>query len=62
MFVFPQGLIHFKYNIGHINAVATLSSQNPGVITIGSAVFGSDPPISDGVLTKTFQLDKKVVA
>ncbi|KAK6805223.1 hypothetical protein RDI58_003008 [Solanum bulbocastanum] len=35
--------------------------QKPGVITIANAVFGSDPRISDDVLAKAFQIDKKVV-
>ena len=41
--------------------IAALSSQNPGVITIANAVFGSNPPISVDVLTKAFQVDKKVI-
>lgn len=63
VFVFPQGLIHFQFNQGKTNAVALagLSSQNPGVITIANAVFGSNPKISDDVLAKAFQVDKKVV-
>ena len=63
VFVFPQGLIHFQFNSGHVNAIAIagLSSQNPGVITIANAVFGSNPPISDYVLAKAFQVDKKTV-
>ncbi|MQM23871.1 hypothetical protein Taro_056941, partial [Colocasia esculenta] len=63
VFVFPVGLIHFQFNIGHTNvvAIAALSSQNPGVITIANAVFGSKPPISDYVLAKAFQVDKKVI-
>ena len=63
VFVFPVGLIHFQFNVGKANAVAFagLSSQNPGVITIGNAVFGSEPPINPDVLTKAFQLDKSVV-
>ncbi|XP_077242833.1 germin-like protein 8-2 [Tasmannia lanceolata] len=63
VFVFPIGLIHFQFNVGKTDAVAIagLSSQNPGVITIANAVFGSNPPISDDVLTKAFDLDKKVV-
>ncbi|KAJ9678653.1 hypothetical protein PVL29_020741 [Vitis rotundifolia] len=64
LFVFPQGLIHFQLNVGTTNAVAiaSLGSQNPGVITIARAVFGSKPAISADVLTKAFQLDKDVVA
>jgi len=63
VFVFPIGLIHFQFNIGKTNAVAFagLSSQNPGVITIAKAVFGSNPPISPDVLTKAFQVEKNVV-
>ncbi|KAF3782357.1 Spherulin-1A [Nymphaea thermarum] len=63
VFVFPQGLIHFQQNIGEEDAVAiaALSSQNPGVITIANAVFGAKPPISDDLLAKAFQVDKKVI-
>ncbi|XP_028093535.1 putative germin-like protein 2-1 [Camellia sinensis] len=63
VFVFPEGLIHFQFNEGKTNAVAIsgLSSQNPGVITIANAVFGSNPKIFDDVLAKAFQVDKKVV-
>ena len=63
VFVFPVGLIHFQVNVGKTNAIAIsgLSSQNAGAITIANAVFGSNPPINLDVLTKAFQLDKKVV-
>ncbi|QCE07487.1 germin-like protein subfamily 1 member 13 isoform X2 [Vigna unguiculata] len=63
VFVFPIGLIHFQQNVGYGNAVAiaALSSQNPGVITIANAVFGSKPPISDDVLAKAFQVDVKII-
>ncbi|KAL8477375.1 hypothetical protein ACS0TY_029614 [Phlomoides rotata] len=63
VFVFPEGLIHFQFNIGKTDAVAFagLSSQNPGVITIANAVFGSDPPINPDVLTTAFQVEKNVV-
>ncbi|KAH7571780.1 hypothetical protein JRO89_XS04G0140000 [Xanthoceras sorbifolium] len=63
VFVFPVGLIHFQFNIGKTNAVAFagLSSQNPGVITIANAVFGSDPAINPDVLARAFQLGQKVV-
>lgn len=63
VFVFPEGLIHFQFNVGKTSAVAFagLSSQNPGVITVANAVFGSKPPISDEVLAKAFQVDKKIV-
>ncbi|KAI9186982.1 hypothetical protein LWI28_023040 [Acer negundo] len=63
VFVFPVGLIHFQFNIGKTEAVAiaALSSQNPGVITIANAVFGSNPAINPDVLSKAFQLDQNVV-
>lgn len=63
VFVFPQGLIHFQLNNGKSPAVAiaALSSQNPGTITIANAVFGSKPPISDLILAKAFMLEKDTV-
>ncbi|KAG2705495.1 hypothetical protein I3760_05G056500 [Carya illinoinensis] len=63
VFVFPIGLVHFQLNIGKSNAIAFagLNSQNPGVITIADAVFGSEPPINPDVLTKAFQVDKNLV-
>ncbi|EYU20539.1 hypothetical protein ABFS82_08G080700 [Erythranthe guttata] len=63
VFVFPEGLIHFQFNVGKTNAVAFagLSSQNPGVITIANAVFGSDPSINPAVLTKAFQVEKNII-
>ena len=56
VFVFPVGLIHFQFNIGQTNAIAfaSLSSQNPGLITIANAIFGSNPPINTDVLAKAF--------
>uniref|UniRef100_A0A7N2MV03 Cupin type-1 domain-containing protein n=2 Tax=Quercus lobata TaxID=97700 RepID=A0A7N2MV03_QUELO len=61
--VFPMGLIHFQFNIGETNSVAfsSLDSQNPGLITIANATFGSNPPINPYVLAKAFQLDKSVM-
>ncbi|XP_030477139.1 germin-like protein subfamily 1 member 13 [Syzygium oleosum] len=63
VFVFPIGLIHFQLNTGKTPALAFagLSSQNPGVITIANSIFGAKPPISADILTKAFQVDKKVV-
>jgi quercetin dioxygenase-like cupin family protein len=63
VYVFPQGLLHFQFNMGPVPAVAIagLSSQNPGLITVADAVFGSNPSISDDVLAKAFMLDKKTV-
>ncbi|XP_058071286.1 putative germin-like protein 2-1 [Magnolia sinica] len=63
VFVFPEGLIHFQRNVGYGSAVAiaALSSENPGVITIANSIFGSKGPISTEVLTTAFQLDKAAV-
>ncbi|KAG6427023.1 hypothetical protein SASPL_111262 [Salvia splendens] len=63
VFAFPIGLVHFQRNVGTKDAVAiaALSSQNPGVITIANAVFGSEPKISSDVLTKAFQVEPSIV-
>ncbi|XP_024005507.1 germin-like protein subfamily 1 member 8 isoform X2 [Eutrema salsugineum] len=58
-----EGLIHFQFNLGHTPAVAiaALSSQNAGVITIANTVFGSNPRIDPNVLARAFQMDPNVV-
>ncbi|KAA8545155.1 hypothetical protein F0562_019956 [Nyssa sinensis] len=63
VFVFPEGLIHFQFNVANTTGVtfSGLGSQNPGLIVIANNVFGSTPPISPDVLTKAFKLDKNVV-
>ncbi|KAF5814262.1 putative germin, rmlC-like cupin domain superfamily, rmlC-like jelly roll [Helianthus annuus] len=63
VFVFPVGLVHFQHNVGngYAVAIAALSSQNPGAITIANAVFGANPPIPGDILAKAFQVDKSVV-
>ncbi|KAK8466707.1 hypothetical protein PHAVU_008G151000 [Phaseolus vulgaris] len=63
VFVFPIGLIHFQLNVGYGNAVAiaALSSQNPGTITIANALFKANPSISPEVLTKAFQVNKTII-
>ncbi|KAI3462465.1 hypothetical protein Pfo_019128 [Paulownia fortunei] len=63
VYVFPKGLIHFQFNVGKANAVAfaSLNSQNPGVVTLANAVFGSEPPVYSNVLAKAFQVDKKII-
>ncbi|KAG6491931.1 hypothetical protein ZIOFF_046872 [Zingiber officinale] len=61
--VFSQGLVHFQFNRGHtrVDAIAVVSSQNPGTITIANVVFGSKTPISDEVLAKSLRVDQKTV-
>ncbi|GAA0163525.1 hypothetical protein LIER_39612 [Lithospermum erythrorhizon] len=63
VFVFPVGLVHFQRNVGKWNAIAiaALSSQNPGVITIANTVFGSNPVIDSDILAKAFQVEKSTV-
>ncbi|XP_071727094.1 putative germin-like protein 2-1 [Rutidosis leptorrhynchoides] len=63
VFVFPVGLVHFQRNLGHSNAsaIAALSSQNPGVISITNSIFGSTPPISTDFLAQAFHVDNKTV-
>ncbi|KAL2892763.1 Germin-like protein subfamily 1 member 7 [Bienertia sinuspersici] len=63
MIVFPQGLIHFQFNIGKTTAlaVASFGSQNPGRVNVANGVFGTSPSILDDVLTKAFQVDENVI-
>lgn len=64
VFVFPKNLVHYSRNVGNTNAVviAALSSQSPGVNTIGNVVFGSKPDISTDILAKTFQTSDDVIS
>ncbi|MFS7993305.1 putative rmlC-like cupin domain superfamily, rmlC-like jelly roll, germin, manganese binding protein [Helianthus anomalus] len=52
-----------RHNVGnrYAVAIAALSSQNPGAITIANALFGANPPIPGDILAKAFQVDKSVV-
>ncbi|KAH6788223.1 RmlC-like cupins superfamily protein [Perilla frutescens var. hirtella] len=63
VFVFPRGMTHFQHNIGKTKAVAiaAFNSQNPGVMTIGKSIFGSEPSVPPEILAKAFQVDQKVV-
>ncbi|CAH1444797.1 unnamed protein product [Lactuca virosa] len=63
VFVFPVGLVHFQRNLGHTNAsaIAALSSQNPGLISLTNTIFGSTPPISNEILAQAFRVDNKTV-
>ncbi|CAI0460394.1 unnamed protein product [Linum tenue] len=63
VFVFLTGLIHFQRNVrqGHAVAIAALSSQNPGVITMANSIFGSKPNIFTYILAKAFRVDKSIV-
>ncbi|KAM7530385.1 hypothetical protein LguiB_033795 [Lonicera macranthoides] len=63
VFVFPMGHIHFQQNVGHgnVSVLGFLSSPNPGVITVANAVFGSNPLLGDEILSKAFQVEKKII-
>lgn len=60
--VFPRGLLHFQMNIGEAAAtiIGSFNSQNPGLVRIPSAVFGS--AIKDELLEKVFGLNDKELA
>ncbi|KAG8380643.1 hypothetical protein BUALT_Bualt06G0037100 [Buddleja alternifolia] len=60
--VFPKGLLHFQMNIGNSRAtiLGSFNSENPGLVKIPSAVFGSD--IKEEVLVKAFGLNGKELA
>lgn len=55
LFVFPQGLLHFQYNIGNSTAIAfaAYSSPNPGLQITDYALFGNTLP-ADVVAKLTF--------
>ncbi|MCD7472038.1 hypothetical protein HAX54_012913 [Datura stramonium] len=64
VFVFPQGLIHFQYNVGHKKAIflTFLNSQNPGIVMIPRSILASEPPVPDDILAKGFQLNKTQIS
>lgn len=57
--VFPRGLVHFQMNVGDGPATifGSFDSQNPGLMRIPNAVFGSD--IKEELLEKAFGLSSK---
>ncbi|KAM7265869.1 hypothetical protein ACFE04_003552 [Oxalis oulophora] len=60
--VFPKGLVHFQINVGDKPAtiLGSFDSQNPGVMRIPTAIFGSG--IKEEVLEKAFGLNSKELA
>jgi len=58
LMVFPQGLLHFQYNLGNDTAVAlsSYSSANPGLMILDFALFANNLP-SD-VVSKVTVLDE----
>ncbi|XVE99053.1 hypothetical protein REPUB_Repub03eG0163500 [Reevesia pubescens] len=60
--VFPRGLLHFQMNVGDRPAtiLGSFDSQNPGLLRIPNAVFGSG--IEQKLLEKAFGLNAKEIA
>lgn len=60
--VFPRGLVHFQMNVGDSRAtiLGSFNSQNPGLMKIPSAVFGSE--IKEELLVRAFGLSPKEIA
>lgn len=63
IFVIPQGLVHFQFNVGKGKALAftSFNSQLPGVVASSVTLFGSQPSIPNAVLTKAFQVDDAII-
>ncbi|XP_058182554.1 germin-like protein subfamily 3 member 2 [Rhododendron vialii] len=59
--VFPRGLLHFQMNVGDSPAtiLGSFDSQNPGLVKIPNAVFGSE--IEEELLEKAFGLSSKEI-
>ncbi|XP_060216767.1 germin-like protein subfamily 1 member 7 [Lycium barbarum] len=64
VFVFPKGLIHFQYNVGHKKATVLVffNGQNPGLITIPGSILTSEPTVPDNILAKGFQLTRTQIS
>lgn len=60
--VFPRGLVHFQMNVGDSPAtiLGSFNSQNPGLVKIPVAIFGSE--IKDELLLKAFGFNSKELA
>ncbi|WCJ32545.1 RmlC-like cupins superfamily protein [Euphorbia peplus] len=60
--VFPRGLVHFQMNIGEKTAtiIGSFNSQNPGLVRIPGAVFGSGIKVE--LLEKAFGLSAKEIS
>ncbi|XP_039006151.1 putative germin-like protein subfamily 1 member 12 [Hibiscus syriacus] len=54
-----EGTLYFNVGKSKVVAIAAVSGQNPGVITIANAMFGSNTSINTYVLSKAFKLDRK---
>jgi len=63
VFVVPKGTLHYAQNVGRKNAfiLVAFNSQNPGVLNVPSASFGSSPGIPQEVLAKSFSISLQEV-
>ncbi|KAF6146187.1 hypothetical protein GIB67_005835 [Kingdonia uniflora] len=63
IFVIPRGLAHFQMNVGKGKAmvITAFNSQLSGTTILPLALFASNPPLPIKVLTKTFQVEEKVI-
>ncbi|XP_071721319.1 putative germin-like protein 2-1 [Rutidosis leptorrhynchoides] len=63
VFVIPEGLVHYLKNVGHgyAYAIAALSSENPGVVSLANDVFGSNPRIPADILANYLRVDIKTI-
>jgi quercetin dioxygenase-like cupin family protein len=59
--IFPQGLIHFAYNLGNTTAtiIVWFNSENPGTYFVAPTLFGSG--INATVLEKAFDIDAETL-
>ncbi|CAK9141416.1 unnamed protein product [Ilex paraguariensis] len=64
MFVIPQGLVHFQFNVGEGKALifTAFNSQLPGSVIVPLTLFASKPSIPDEVLSKAFQVEEDVIS
>ncbi|KAF8769469.1 hypothetical protein HU200_006501 [Digitaria exilis] len=59
LMVFPQGLLHYQYNLGNDTAAVALSSYssaNPGLMILDFALFANNLPTD--VVSKVTVLDE----
>ncbi|MBA0863628.1 hypothetical protein Goshw_023785 [Gossypium schwendimanii] len=58
VFLFPRGLLHFCMNAGYEPAIAfsVMNSQNPGVVSIGGAVFETDKLLIDKIMANFYTI------
>ncbi|KAH6812768.1 hypothetical protein C2S51_021786 [Perilla frutescens var. frutescens] len=63
VFVFPYGLVHYVRNVGAGNVafLVMFNSENPMTTYVPHVLFGANPGIDAGFLSRVLALDKKSV-